>query len=85
VFYVYLLKSKKDNDLYTGSTNDLRKRLSEHNSGKVFSTKSRKPFELLYYEAYKNEKDARHREHNLKLRSRALEQLKRRLVESLEN
>jgi putative endonuclease len=85
MFYLYLLKSKRDGELYIGSTNDLRKRFLEHNSGKVFSTKLRKPFELLYYEAYKNEKDARHREHNLKLRSRALEQLKRRLVESLEN
>ncbi len=85
MFYLYLLKSKRDGELYIGSTNDLRKRFLEHNSGKVFSTKLRKPFELLYYEAYKNEKDARYREHNLKLRSRALEQLKRRLVESLEN
>jgi putative endonuclease len=85
MFYLYLLKSKRDGELYIGFTNDLRKRFLEHNSGKVFSTKSRKPFELLYYEVYKKEKDARHREHNLKLRSRALEQLKRRLVESLEN
>ena len=85
MFYVYLLKNEKDNNLYIGSTNDLRKRFIEHNSGKVFSTKSRKPFELLYYEAYKAEKDARHREHNLKLRSRALQQLKRRLVESIQN
>jgi len=83
MFYVYLLKSKKDKDLYIGSTNDLRKRFTEHNKGKVFSTKLRKPFDLLYYEAYSVEKDARHREHNLKLRSRALQQLKKRLVETL--
>jgi len=83
MFYVYLIKSKKDNNLYTGSTNDLRERISEHNDGKVFLTKSRKPFELIYYEAYKSEKDARHREKNLKLRSRAHAQLKRRIVNSL--
>ncbi len=83
MFYVYLLRSKKDGKLYTGSTNDLRNRLVLHNTGKVFSTRSRRPFELIYYESYKVESDARHREHNLKLRSRALEQLKKRLVATL--
>ncbi|MFZ2521883.1 MAG: GIY-YIG nuclease family protein [Minisyncoccia bacterium] len=51
MFYVYILKSEKDNNLYTGYTNDLKRRLIEHNSGKSKSTKSRKPFELIYYEA----------------------------------
>ena len=85
MFYVYILKSKKDNLLYTGSTNDLRNRLKLHNEGKVFSTKNRIPFELIYYEAYKSEKDARIREKNLKLRSNALTQLKRRIKLSLNN
>ena len=83
MYYVYIIKSKVDEDLYFGSTNDLRKRFAEHNSGKVFSTKHRKPFELVYYEAYKAEKDARNREHNLKLRANALNQLKRRISKSL--
>lgn len=83
MFYVYVLQSKKDNNLYIGSTNDLRKRVKEHNNGKVFSTKSRIPFELVYYEAYKSEKDARKRESNLKLRSKAFAQLKKRIKESL--
>lgn len=82
-YYVYLLKSKKDEKLYTGSTNDLRRRLQEHNEGKVFATKSRRSFELIYYEAYKSERDARKREANLKLRSRALIQLKKRIVNTL--
>ena len=59
MFYVYLIKSKKDNELYTGSTNDLRKRLEEHNKGLNRSTKHRTPFELIYYEAYNSEHDAR--------------------------
>lgn len=84
MFYVYILKSKKDFNLYIGSTNDLRNRLKEHNTGKVFSTKSRIPFELVYYEAYKAEKDARKRESNLKLRSRAFAQLKKRIIKSVE-
>lgn len=83
MFYVYVLRSKKDGNLYTGSTNNLKRRFKEHNDGTVFSTKHRRPFELLYYEAYRVEKDARIREHNLKLRSRAFTGLKKRLIESL--
>jgi putative endonuclease len=82
VYYVYVLKSGKDGLFYTGSTSDLRRRLKEHNTGKVFSTRLRKPFILIYYEAYRIEKDARMREHNLKLRSRAFAQLKRRIERS---
>lgn len=84
MFYVYLIRSKKDSALYTGSTNDLRKRFEKHNKGEAFSTRLRRPFELIYYEAYKSEKDAREREHNLKLRANALSQLKRRIQGSLE-
>lgn len=85
MYYVYLLKSAKDNQLYTGSTNDLKRRLWEHNNGKNFSTKHRTPFTLIYYEAYLDESDARHRESSLKLRGNALAQLKRRLPQSLSN
>lgn len=81
--YLYVLKSLKDKNLYVGSTNNLKERLKLHNLGKIFSTKYRRPFELVYYEAYKSEKDARHREKNLKLKSTAFYQLKRRLATSL--
>jgi putative endonuclease len=84
MFYVYVLRSKKDINLYIGSTNDLKKRFKEHNDGKIFSTKRRRPFGLIYYEAYRSEADARKREHNLKLRSNAFTQLKRRLNNSLQ-
>jgi len=46
---VYLLKSFRDGKNYLGSTKDLRKRLKEHNSGKVRSTKHRRPFVLVGY------------------------------------
>jgi len=82
MYYVYILKSKKDNLLYTGSANDLKKRFILHNSGKVSSTKNRIPLELIYYEAYKSEKDARSREQKLKLRANALYQLKKRIINS---
>lgn len=84
MFYAYVLKSKKDFQFYTGSTNDLRRRFKEHNDGEVLSTKTRRPLDLIYYEAYKSEKDARKRESSLKLRSRAYAQLKKRIVNSVE-
>ncbi|OGD57341.1 hypothetical protein A2V71_00790 [Candidatus Berkelbacteria bacterium RBG_13_40_8] len=84
MFYLYVLKSKKDNDLYIGSTNNLERRLLEHNNSENLSTKSRIPFELIYYEAYKSESDARKRESMLKLRGNALFQLRKRIKKSLE-
>ena len=83
MYYLYVLKSKKDGNCYVGSTNDLKKRFALHNEGRVLSTKSRRPFDLIYCEAYKNETDARRREQNLKLKSRAYQQLRKRIVESL--
>jgi putative endonuclease len=83
MFYVYVLKSSVDNKLYTGSTSDLRRRLAEHNGRTSRSTKSRAPFELRYYEAYADEKDARDREWSLKKNGKALGQLKRRIARSI--
>lgn len=85
MFYVYVIRSKKDHELYVGSTSDLRRRFIEHTNGEVESIRWRRPFEIIYYEAYKSEKDARDREHNLKLRANALGQMKRRIVNSLQN
>ena len=83
MYYVYVLQSEKDKYLYTGFTNNLEQRVKQHNNGLVSSTKLRRPFELVYFEGYKSEKDARLREKNIKLRSRALAQLKKRIVSSL--
>jgi putative endonuclease len=83
MFYVYILKSNKDNELYIGSTNNLKRRIEEHNNGENFSTMFRRPFTLLYYEAYKAEKDARLRESALKLRGRSRYHLMERLKNSL--
>ena len=82
---MYIIRSLKDKNLYIGSTNNLKKRLSDHNLKKVLSTRNRAPFELIYCELYKSEKDARHREQNLKLRSNAFFQLKKRIKSSLES
>ena len=83
ISYVYLLQSKEDKDFYIGFTSNLEQRVKEHNQGSVPSTKLRRPFELIYFEGYKSQKDARHRENNLKLRSRAFAQLKKRIMNSL--
>jgi putative endonuclease len=66
MYYTYIMKSKKSNRLYTGSTNDLRKRFNQHNKGKSIWTKGKGPWELIYYEACLNEEDARSREKYLK-------------------
>jgi len=79
MFYVYVLESALDKCHYIGSTNNLRRRFKEHNDGKVFATKSRCPFILLYYEAYITEKLARNRESQLKLRGQARVQLFKRI------
>ena len=65
-YYVYVLRSKKNNFWYTGLTVDLRKRFNQHNSNIIGWTKNRGPFELIYYEASKNMTDARSREKYLK-------------------
>lgn len=64
--YTYVIRSKKDNKWYTGTTSNLRKRLSEHNDNKVTSTKNRGPFELIYYEGCIDMNDAFTRERYLK-------------------
>ncbi|MBI5005268.1 MAG: GIY-YIG nuclease family protein [Candidatus Lloydbacteria bacterium] len=49
MFYAYVIKSKKNDRLYYGSTNDLKRRMSEHNSGTGGKyTRDNRPFELLY-------------------------------------
>jgi putative endonuclease len=82
MFYVYILKSKKDNKSYIGSTNDLRSRMKLHNDGKVPSTKLRRPLTLIYYEAYLAEGDARRREQKLKNFGQGITNIYKRLSDS---
>ncbi len=64
--YVYILKSKTKNFLYVGFTTNLKRRFKEHNKKQELSTKYYAPFDLLFYEAYQNIKDAKRREKYLK-------------------
>ena len=64
--YVYILKSLKNGKLYKGLTSDLRRRLSEHNSGRSTYTSQNGPWKLIYYEAFSNKSDAKREEIFLK-------------------
>jgi putative endonuclease len=66
MWYIYILRSLKDNQLYIGMTNDLRERFRLHNLGKVPATQFRRPFEIIYFEGHHNKYDAAAREQFLK-------------------
>jgi putative endonuclease len=57
--YVYFIKSDIKDFLYVGMTNNIQRRLSEHNNGEVQSTKHYKPLHLEGYVAVKTENHAR--------------------------
>lgn len=82
MYYVYILKSLKDLDLYIGRSDDLKRRIIEHNQGKVQSTKSRRPVELVGYEAFRQKGDAVRREKYFKT-SKGKSTLRLMLRESL--
>jgi putative endonuclease len=81
--YVYLIKSS-GGQTYVGFAHDLRMRIAEHNKGLNRSTKAYAPWELLYYEAHRNENDARRREKYLKTTAgdRALKKMLREQLTS---
>ena len=66
MWFTYVLRSKKDSKLYIGSTDDLKRRTKQHDNGQVRSTKHRRPFELVYYEAIPTKRRALEREHYFK-------------------
>ena len=74
MFFVYVLSNKKTAELYYGLTTNLERRLREHNKNL---------WELIYYEAYISEKDARRREDKLKDYGQSRTHLKKRIAETL--
>jgi len=66
MYYTYVLQSIKDERFYVGFTKDLKLRFEQHNKGQVESTKERTPFNLIYYEACIDERDAKKREKYIK-------------------
>jgi len=65
-YYTYILQSKTNGHFYTGTTNNLNKRLKQHNNGLVFSSRYMLPLQLIYFEAFLDKDDAYHRERYLK-------------------
>ena len=66
MWHVYILKSLKDGRLYIGCTNNLQRRLGEHNKGQTHSTRLRAPFEVVHSEPYQDRSEAYQREKLLK-------------------
>lgn len=83
MYYVYILMSSRTDHLYIGYTTNVVRRFTEHNNGKVFSTKQYQPWRLVYLEGYSSEEDAKHREYILKQYGRVYSQLKRRIAKSI--
>lgn len=65
-YFVYILFSEKDNELYVGCSHNVFERIIEHNSGKVIATKNRRPLMIIYTEEFKNKGEAFNRERYLK-------------------
>jgi putative endonuclease len=84
MYYIYVLYSLKDRKLYTGYTDDIKRRINEHNQGLVSSTKHRRPLELIYYEYGGTKEDAIKRESCLKS-GRGKKYLKTRLMYYMKN
>ena len=66
MWFTYILYSQKDDNLYVGCTRNLSKRVKMHRLGMVPSTKNRRPLKLIYYEKFKDKKEAFKRERFLK-------------------
>ena len=66
MYFVYIIESEKDGSFYLGQTSDIEQRLVAHNSGLTRSTKSKKPWKLVYSEEFDNRTDAIIRERFLK-------------------
>ena len=84
MYYVYVIMSKKTDNLYIGYSDNLRLRMQSHNKGLVQSTKMYRPWEIVYYESYKSRQDALEREKHLKGFGKAYGQLKKRIAKSLD-
>ena len=81
MYYTYVIKSlTKHNKFYIGYSADLKARVETHNKGGNISTKYHRPWELIYYEAYKSASLARARESVLKKRGKTWQMLRKRLL-----
>lgn len=82
MYYVYILQSLKDKGLYIGYSNNLKRRIKEHQKGLVFATKGRLPIKLIHYQAFLSKEDATDCEKYLKT-TRGWERIHRMLFKTL--
>ncbi len=82
MYYVYILKSLKYDKIYIGRTKNLKRRIQEHKSGKVWTTKRMSDVKLVFYEAFLSKQDSIRRERYLKT-SKGRSALKMMIRESL--
>ena len=75
MYFLYVLKSKKNGDFYIGYSSNIEKRVKQHNLRKVKSTKAYIPWELVYSEAYSDKIGAIRRERSLKMNHKAKKDL----------
>ena len=83
MFYVYLIQSIPTKEIYVGYTSDIEQRILSHNNSANFATKHGVPWELLYVEGYRSERDARIREKKLKHHGNSKRFVKQRIKHSL--
>ena len=89
-YFVYILLSNKDNKLYVGCTNNVTRRIKDHNYGKVSATKNRRPLVVIYTEEFSSKGEAFDRERYFKslwsarLKKKILEEFKQNNVEQFQ-
>ena len=66
MWFVYILESKEFGKYYIGCTDNIERRLSEHNSGKTISIRKYIPYELIYFEKFEKQNNAFNREKQIK-------------------
>ena len=69
-FHVYIIQSQKDGSYYVGSTQDLKERIGRHNQGRSKYTRSKRPWELVYFEEHPDRPSAVQREKEIKRHKR---------------
>ena len=65
-FFVYILRSERSGRFYIGHTENIEKRLLEHNTGRVAATRSKGPWELVYSQSFATRSEAARRETQVK-------------------
>ncbi|HBM45683.1 TPA: endonuclease [Patescibacteria group bacterium] len=66
MFFIYALKSESKNYIYVGLTNNLKRRFDQHNTGKEKTTRSYRPFRVIFTKEFITRQEARNHEKYLK-------------------